>query len=50
MSNKEVDEMLAEAKREDNTYDGMIIAQMNARGVYFQFLPEGVRWSRTPFN
>jgi hypothetical protein len=47
MSAKQVDAMLAKAKREDGKYDGEIIAQMNAAGIYFHFMPEGVRWSRT---
>ena len=49
MTDSEIDKEIANAKREDGTFPIEWVVKMNNAGVWFLFVPEGVRWSRKPF-
>lgn len=50
MTNEQIEQRLADAKREDGTYEYEVIAEMNSQGIYFAFMTEGVRWQNKPFQ
>lgn len=50
MTDEQIEKRLEEAKREDGTFDGDIIIEMNKQGIYFAFMTQGVWWKRGKFE
>lgn len=50
MTDQEIELEIQQARTEEGTYPLEWVAKMNDNGVWFAFMCNGIRWSRTPFE